>query len=315
VTGGDGAGGPGGGRWSLILFVVASVAFGTSFVGIKAGLATVPPLLFAGLRYDIGAAALLAFVAWRRSYWRPRTRGDLTAIAVAGLFLSGLNAAFLFVGQQYLTSGTAAVVFSLVPVLVPLFALGLLPDARVDIVGMVGILVGLLGVVIIVGLSSLSAGGDRTLFGLGLVGGAAIASAFGSVLLRRTARSIPGLSMTAWALVLAAAVGHTLSLLAGESPADVVYSGRTLAAVLWVGLPSTALAFPAYYGLIDRAGPVRANLISYSVPVVATVAGALVLGEAVPLRTVLGFLVIVVGFALVERDGLREEVRKARLWL
>lgn len=305
-------GGAGGSRRSLWLFVVASLAFGTGFVGIKAGLADIPPLLFAALRYDVGAAVLLAYVAVRREYWLPRTRGDLTAVAVAAVFLSGLNAALLFLGQQYVTTGTAAVMFSIVPVLAPLFALVLLPGTRLDPVGMVGILLGLLGVTLIVGLSSLSAGGRGTVVGVLLVGSAATMVAFGSVLLRRIRRSLPGLSMTAWAIAVAAVLVHTLSLAAGESPADVTPSLRAAAAVLWVGLPATAVAFPAYYGLIDRAGPVRANLISYTVPLVATVTGAVVLGETVPLRTALGFVVIVAGFVLIERERLAGEVRRLR---
>lgn len=310
MTGSGGGGGDAGAsRRTLLLFAIASLAFGTAFVGIKSGLADVPPLLFAGLRYDIGAAVLLAYVALRREYWRPRTRGDLAAIAVAGVFLSGLNAALLFVGQQYVTSGTAAVLFSVVPVLVPLFALVLLPDSRVDAVGIVGVLVGLAGVTVIVGLSSLSVGGQATL-GVLLVGAAATLAAFGSVLLRRIERSIAALSMTAWALVVAAAVVHSTSLLAGESLADVRWTTNAVASVLWVALPATAVAFPAFYGLIDRAGPLRANLISYTVPLVATVAGAVVLGEAIPPRTAVGFLLIVAGFALVERTSLRAEFRR-----
>ena len=300
------------GRRTLLLFVVASLTFGTAFVGIKAGLADVPPLLFAALRYDIGAVVLLSYVYWRGGYWRPRTRNDLVAVVVAGLFLSGLNAALLFSGQQFLTTGTAAVIFSLVPVLAPLFALALLPEERFDPTGMVGILLGVTGVAVIVGPSSLSAAGESTLLGVLLVGGAAVAAAFGSVLLRRTDRSIPGLGMTAWALLLAAVLVHGLSLLGGESPRDVTPTVRALAAVLWVGLPATAVAFPAYYGLIDRAGPVRANLISYTVPLVATGVGAVVLGEAIAARTVVGFAVVVVGFALVERRNLRDELRRQR---
>jgi drug/metabolite transporter (DMT)-like permease len=65
------------------------------------------------------------------------------------------------------------------------------------------------------------------------------------------------------------------------------------------------VAFPAYYALIDRAGPVRANLVSYTVPPVATVASAVVLGEVVPPRVVVGFVLILVGFVLVERRNLR----------
>lgn len=300
------------GRRTLLLFIITSLTFGTAFVGIKTGLIDIPPILFAALRYDIGAAVLLTYVYWRGGYWRPRTRGDLMAVVIAGFFLSGLNATLLFSGQQYLTTGTAAVIFSLVPVLAPLFALALLPEERFDPLGMVGILLGFVGVAIIVGLNSLSTTGESTILGVTLVGGAAVAAAFGSVLLSRTDRSIPGLGMTAWALVLAAGLVHSLSVLMGESPGDATPTLRALVAVLWVGMPATAFAFPAYYGLIDRAGPVRANLTSYTVPLVATGVGAVVLGEIIPVRTVFGFAVIVVGFILIERHNLLYEIRRLR---
>jgi drug/metabolite transporter (DMT)-like permease len=302
----------GDGRRTLLLFVVASLTFGTGFVGIKTGLADVPPLLFAALRYDVGAAVLLTYVLLRGGYWRPVIRADWLAVAVAGALLSGLNAALLFLGQQYLTAGTAAVLFGLVPVLAPLFALALLPGTRVDPVGVVGILVGLVGVVAIVGPDGLTTTGDTTRLGVALVGAAAVLVALGSVLLRRIERGLPGLAMTAWALAVAALLVHLLSLSVGETPADVRPTRTALLAVLWVGLPATALAFPAYYGLIDRAGPVRANLISYAVPPVATVTGVLVLGEAIQAGTVLGFLLVVVGFGLVERENLRRELRRLR---
>ncbi|MFB9806908.1 DMT family transporter [Haladaptatus pallidirubidus] len=188
----------------------------------------------------------------------------------------------------------------------------LLPEEKFDPLGMIGILLGLVGVTIIVGLDSISTTGNATIFGVTLVGGAAVAAAFGSVLLSRTERSISGIGMTAWALVLAAGLVHCLSMLMGESLGDVTLTVGALIAVFWVGVPATAIAFPAYYGLIDRAGPVRANLISYTVPLVATGVGAVVLGEVVPVRTVFGFAVIVIGFALIERQNLRDEIRRQR---
>ncbi|KYH24670.1 putative DMT superfamily transporter inner membrane protein [Halalkalicoccus paucihalophilus] len=300
------------GRRTLLLFIITSLAFGTAFVGIKAGLDDIPPILFAGFRYDIGAVVLLTYVYWRGGYWQPRTRGDLIAVVVAGIFLSGLSATLLFLGQQYLTTGTAAVIFSLVPVLAPLFALVLLPEERFGLVELVGILLGLVGVVIIVGLNSLSNFGNSTVRGVALVGGAAVAIAFGSVLLSRTDRSISGLGMTAWALLLAAGLVHSFSLLMGESPEDITPTIGALIAVLWVGLPATALAFPSYYGLIDRAGPVRANLISYTVPLVATSVGAIALGEVISVRTIFGFVVIVIGFALIERQNIWCEILRLR---
>ena len=282
---------------SLALFALAALLFGTAFVGVKAGLATLPPLLFASARAGVAAVVLLAVVAWRGGYWRPRTRVDALAVLVSGTFLLTLNSVLLFVGQRSIPSGAAAVLVSLAPVLAPLFALVVLPDERLSRVGALGVVVGLAGVVVIVDPSGLATGSGAV-----LVAGAATSVAFGSVLLRRLDRTIPALPMTAWAMALAGAVIYAANVASGESLPSLTRDA--VVAVLYVGLVATAVDFPAYFALIDRVGPIRANLVAYVVPVVAAVAGAAVLGESLAGRTYLGFLVIAVGFVLVERDDL-----------
>jgi drug/metabolite transporter (DMT)-like permease len=108
--------------------------------------------------------------------------------------------------------------------------------------------------------------------------------------------------------MVAGAVAHHLTgLAAGEpGPLAVAWTARSAAAVAVVGVGSTALAFPAYFALIARLGPTRANLVSYAVPVVAAVTGAVVLGESLAARTVVGFLVVAAGFALVASRSLAD---------
>ncbi len=119
-------------RRTLALAAVASVLLGGTFVGAKAGLSYFPPLLFVALRFDIAAVVLLGYVVVTRSRDEllPRTRGDVLAILSTGLFALGLANALLFVGQQSATSAVAAIVFSLNPILTPVFAAILLSDER-----------------------------------------------------------------------------------------------------------------------------------------------------------------------------------------
>jgi drug/metabolite transporter (DMT)-like permease len=114
--------------------------------------------------------------------------------------------------------------------------------------------------------------------------------------------------MAAGALVL-----HAASLAVGESPASVIGIGpETVASLLAVAIPSTAVAYAIYFGLIGRVGPVRANLVAYVVPVFAALLGWLLLGAAVSPWTAIGFLVVVAGFALIERDTIRMEITRLR---
>lgn len=295
------------------LFVLLAVLFGSAFVAIKTGLRELPPVLFAGLRFDVGAVALLTYVALTRprSAWLPRSRSDLLGVGVAGLFLVALNNGLLFLGQGSTTPAMASIMYGLNPVLAPVIAWWVLGD-RLSRGGALGIGVALAGVVVIVQPSP-SAVTDASVLGQLLVAGAAAAVALGSVLLQRVDPGMERVPLTAWAMAVGALVLHAVSLGAGESPASIVgIDPVTVASVLVVGIPATAVAYTIHFGLLERVGAVRANLVAYAVPVVAAVLGWLLLGAVVSGWTVLGFAVVVAGFGLIERATLRAELRRLR---
>ena len=297
------------------LFVSIAVLFGCSFVAIETGLQELPPLLFASLRFDVAAVALGSYIVYTqpRSTWLPRTRSDLLGIGVAGIFLIALNNALLFTGQGTTTPAMASMMYGLNPVIAPLFAWWLLGD-RLSWTGVFGIAIALTGVVVILRPSPATLTSAGTI-GQGLILGAAIAVAVGSVLLKRVQPRMGSLTLTAWATVLGAAVLHGTSLLAGEPPtAAVGVSPPTVGSLLVVGVPSTAIAYAIRFDLIDRIGPVRTNLVSYVVPIVAAVIGWAVLGAGVSAVTVTGFVVVVMGFVLIERDAVQREVRRIRCY-
>ncbi|GGL59174.1 DMT family transporter [Halocalculus aciditolerans] len=284
------------------LFAYVSLAWGGSFVAIKAGLDALPPLLFAAFRFDVGAAILLgiAFARTERGAFLPRTRGDVVDLLVSGGLIVAVNNGLLFVAQQHLTSGTAAIVYSLNPILSIGVASLLLPSDSLDAVEALGVLCGLVGVVIVANPEPNALLGADTL-ALGLVFVAAAAIALGSVVSRRVQPSIETAPGTAWAMVVGAVGLHAWAAASGETLADATMTPTVAGILLYLGLFATAFAYLAYFTLIRTAGPVRANLVSYTVPLVATVAGAALLGEPVTAATLLGFSVIVAGFVLLNR--------------
>ena len=292
------------GRRTVAAFLATSLLFGGTFVAAKGGLAYFPPLLFVALRFDVAAVALAAFVVLTRSRAElvPRTRGDLGGIVATGLFAIGLTNALLFVGQGYVTSGVGAIIASLNPILTPVFAAFLLADERLSARGAVGMALGLLGVGLVANPepAALLSGG---VFGEAVLLLSAVSGALGSVLIRRADADLSSTVRTAWALPLAALVTHGLSLAAGESPAAITWSPAALAALAYVALFAGALAYICYFGLIDEVGAIRANLAFYVVPLVATVGGWALLGETVSALTVVGFLVVFAGFAVIGSDS------------
>lgn len=292
-------------RRTLVFFAAASILFGGTFVAAKAGLSYMPPLLFVALRFDIAAVALIgyALLSTSREELLPRTRGDAVGIFATGVLAIGLTNALLFVGQQYATSAVASIVFSLNPILTPVFAAVLLADERLSVRGASGMALGLLGVGLVVNPD------PAMLLGGGVVGKAilfagAVSGALGSVLIRWADGTLSSTVRTAWGLPLAALLSHFLSWSAGESVAAITWAPEALLALGFVGIFAGALAYIAYFGLLDVTGAIHANLIFYVVPVVATLGGWLLLGETITALTVVGFLTIFAGFAVLGSESI-----------
>jgi len=290
------------------LFVLLSVLFGSSFVAIKAGLDVLPPVFFAALRFDVAAPLLLGYAAWRHDDWVPRSRADAAGLVVGAVTIVAANNGLLFLGQRTITPAAASVMYGLNPILSPAFAF-LLLGQRLDVRGIVGILLGLVGVVVIVQPSPETITSGSTVGQLYVLAAAAVI-ALGSVLMRRIEATIGSIPLTAWAMALGAALLHAWSAGIGERAVGVTPTPTLVVAVLVVAVPSTAAAYPIYFTLIRRIGPVRTNLVAYAVPVVAALTGWLLLGERVTVATAVGFCVVVAGVALLERRIVAAELAR-----
>ncbi|WP_435063769.1 DMT family transporter [Halobaculum sp. EA56] len=295
------------------LFLALGVFWGGSFPAIEVALRELSPILIGAYRFDVGALVMLGYVFWRSEDPLPRARADVWAVLVAGLLFVVVNIVFLAYGQVYTTGGIAAIVYSLNPILTTFFAVWLLGEGSLDLRGYVGVVLGVVGVALVAQPSPSDLAGDTTI-GVALVFVAAVAVSFGSVATRWLEPESEALPRTAWGMALGAVVLHVLSVLAGEpQPGPSTLSPAVIGSLLFLGVFASALGYAIYFGLLDLLGPFEINLVSYVVPVVATVAGALLLSEPVTPLTLVGFVVVVVGFALVKRDAIRKRLR-GRTW-
>src|SRR5215213_1575847 len=131
-----------------IVFLILSAIWGSTWLFIKLGLEDLPPLTFAGVRFVIAAAVLYAFLLSRRVPL-PRARRDWGLMAVTGLLAFTLNYGLLFWGEQYVSSGLAAVLQATIPAFGLVIAHRYLPGERITPVKVVGVLLGITGVGII----------------------------------------------------------------------------------------------------------------------------------------------------------------------
>ncbi|GAA0311395.1 DMT family transporter [Halarchaeum salinum] len=300
-----------------LLFCVLAVAWGSAFVAIKAGLAHVPPVFFAALRFDVAAVLMFAYAAATTDRWRPRTRREWLTVAVGGALLIAAYHAFLFVGEGRpgVTAATAAVVVSLGPVLTTAFDRLLLPGDRLSPLGVLGLCCGFVGVIVIVVPPAVVTAGDvSVLFDSNAVGTllvvcATASFALGSVLTERLDTDLPSATMEAWAMLLGALSLNAASLALGE-PQTIPRSVEALSALGYLSVVASAFGFLLYFDLHDRLGSVEVNLVSYVAPVAAALVGWWLLGESLGVTTAVGFLIVFAGFCLLKRRALYAELER-----
>ena len=290
------------------VFALLAFFWGTAFVAIRAGLANLPPVLFAGFRYDIAAVIMLGYAIFVTEDWLPQSKPDIIAVGISATFVIALYNAFLFVGQQEVTSGVAAIIVATSPIITTALSWVLVPENRLTVTGLIGLVAGFIGV-------GLVAVPDPTALTTGeiesslLVLLAAFSVALGSVLLQRLSHSLSTEATVAWACAIGAIMLHVISFsLPTESLSEATFTWEAVIATVYLAVFASAIGYFFYFDLLERVGAVEINLVSYAAPVFAALFGWLLLDEQITAQTVLGFGIIFAGFVLLKRDALVQRV-------
>ncbi len=287
----------------VALLALLGVAWGLAYVFIREGIVDgAAPLLFAAVRYALSAVAFALIAVVRREAF-PRRRELAVSATFGGIILIGMYGGFLYWGEQYTAGGYASVLSTIVPILTLVLATGLLPRERLGFGSLVGIGVGFAGTVVLVA-PALAGGPGGGWEGTTAVIAAFVCGASGSVLLRRWSRGPQGL----WQIGAQFAVGAAL-LSAGtvvlgapdRLPGTEVVGGALVALVLL----SSVVGYFTYFTLHHRIGPVRANVVTYLLPLVGVGVGTGFFGEPVTAWEIGGCLIVLAGMTLIVRESLR----------
>ena len=287
--------------WRLWLaLATVYLVWGSTYLGIRVMVETIPPLLGSGLRFLLAGAALYPFLLARRGRAGVRvTARQAGAAALVGLLFLAGGTGLVTVAERDVPSGLAAVLVAAMPLGVVL--LRRLAGERVPRATALGVAAGFAGVGVLVlpGNPAPEAGW----LGLVLIMVANVSMAVASFASSRL--PVPGDTLVATALELLPA-GAALclgGLLAGEAgrldPGAV--SGASLAALAYLTVAGSLVAYTAYVWLLANAPVSQATTHTHVNPVVAVALGWLVLHERVTLATLAGAALIIGSVAVVVR--------------
>ncbi|MFE4309305.1 EamA family transporter [Streptomyces sp. NPDC056517] len=283
---------------------IVYVVWGSTYLGIRIAVETMPPFLSSGVRFVTAGLLLAGIIAWRQGPAALKVdRRQLASAVLVGLLLILGGNALVVLAETSIPSGLAALLISVVPAWVVI--LKAVTGQRPSAGGLAGVLLGLVGLAVLT-LPGIS--GEVKVGGVVLVVVATLLWSVGSFSSARLPMPANPFTASAYEMIAGGLAGMALGLFRGEHHGlDLAeISTRSWVALAYLIVFGSLIAFTAYAWLLQAAPLSLVATYAYVNPVVAVALGALVLNEALSWPIVLGGAIVVGGVCLIvstERRG------------
>jgi drug/metabolite transporter (DMT)-like permease len=285
-------------RIAYLALAGVCLVWGTTYLGIRVALESIPPALVGGLRYAIGGAVLLAGLSARgvpipgRMHW--------PGLALLGFLMICLGNGGVIWAEQWVPSGVAAVVIASGPFWMAgveaVLPDGERPHRRVFL----GLLIGFAGILLLVWPDLMAGGDSGRQFGFGLVAlqVACIGWAIGSSYSKRHARGENALAAAAVQMLFGGLMMLVVATVRNEWR-DLTLTPRTLAAEIYLTLAGSIAGYSAYVYALKHLPVSTVSLYAYVNPLIAVLLGTLLLGEPFGARVVVSSALVLMGVTVV----------------
>jgi drug/metabolite transporter (DMT)-like permease len=288
-------------------WIIVCLLWGTTYLGIRVALESVPVALLAGLRWSAAGlllAALLPLFGERLP--PPRTWGSL---AIAGFLMAVIGNGGVVWAEQYVASGLAAVIVAMVPFWTVLVEALLPTGERLTRRTLLGLAVGFLGIIVLVWpeLTIGGAGGRQFVLGVVALQIACLGWAIGTSYTKRNALQASPLGASAMQMILSGIMLLAIATATGEW-SRLSFTTRSAAAMVYLVVFGSLVGYSAYVYALRHLPVSTVSLYAYVNPIIAVVLGTLILSEPFSTRILLAAAMVFVGIGIVRTGtpGARE---------
>jgi drug/metabolite transporter (DMT)-like permease len=271
--------------------------WGSTWLFIKLGLADLPPLTFAGIRFVI-AFAILFLLIGARHIRLPTNQRDWLLLVVTGVLSFSLNYGLVFWGEQYISSGLAALLQATTPAFGLVFAHLHLPKERMTWAKIFGVVLGVFGVGVVFS-NQLAVAGNRALAGCVALVLSSIFAAYSNVLVKTYGRNLEPAILAAGQMFFGLLPLLLIGIPLEGNPLGYRWTPMAVVSLFYLAIVGSVIAFMLYYWLIRNMDVTKSMLISLVTPVVAVILGMVVLREELNWRTIAGGAMIIVGIGII----------------
>src|SRR6058998_2213677 len=285
----------------IIAFAALYVIWGSTYLGIRFSIETIPPFLMAGARFVLAGLIMYA-IAWSQGIGKSSWRNWRTSLIIGACLLLGGNGG-VTMSEKYIDSGLAALIVAVVPIYIVVLGweTGMTPKPIPILwLGLVGGFIGV-GILLAPALRFSSNNGRHPAIGMSILLVSSFVWSAGS-LYSRTAKHAASPFLTAAQQMLCGGLLLLLaSIVTGEIPRfhPSSISLLSLASFIYLIIIGAVVGYTAYIWLLRHCDPAKVATYAYVNPIVAVLLGALFAGEKLTMRTLIAACLIIGSVALV----------------
>lgn len=288
----------------LLAYISICFFWGTSFLAMRIGVSSIPPLTLGGIRFFTAGFLMVLYAAFKGLKF-PSAAKEVKSLTIAGLLMVlGCNGLVLWV-SQWAHSGTTSVVMATIPLSIAVVELFLPNRIDIGLKGWLGLFIGFGGVVFLV--SSGSKTGSIDVMGSLLLIAASLMWGMGTVYSKKIKPS--GSILTNIAIQML--TGGLALLVAGAAAGEIQrisFTKEGLVAAVYMIIFTSIIAHSSYQYLLQKWSAVKAGTYAYVNPVVAVVLGSIVLNEPLTPGIIASSAVILSGVLLVQLSKTRAAI-------
>lgn len=283
----------------LLAFAAVYVLWGSTYLALHFVLESMPPFLMASFRFLTAGSIMLLFAKLNKQHWPAKQ--EIKNSAVVGILLLVLGNGGVVWAQQYIDSGITALIVTIEPVWVVLLMWFRSTDNKPSPIVWFGIFLGLLGMLVLVGPSSLGSVEQLNPIGVLALLISSISWAVGSVYalnikLPSSAAMSTGFQMLAAGICLFI-IGSSRSEWMNFELSEI--TNRSILGFLYLIIFGSLIGFTSYSYIVKNANPTSVSTYAYVNPVIAVFLGWWIGNERVGMQTLLAAVLLVSAVVII----------------
>ena len=276
----------------ILVYALACLIWGSTWMAIRLGLDSLTPFISVGLRFSFAALFILIFMKIKGL----KVQMDKLSIKLymqMAFFSFVIPYGLVYWGEQYIPSGLASVLFAINPFFVTIFSFFMLSQEKITLYKIIGMIIGFIGIVVIFS-EDITNTTAFFVWGMVAIVLSALLQGWIQVVMKKHGQYLNSFTMNFYPMLIAGVCMLILGFFT-ENLNYIKFDSKAILSVLYLASFGSMVVFTCWYWLLKRVNVIVLSLITFITPVIALILGIILLKEVFTASDLIGSFLVLVG--------------------